>query len=549
MQRESPYPPVGPDGSFQQQQQQQYPPPNNGYYNQAPPPPQQQQQPYMHSQNYAPPPPQQQQQQQPYYNGNTGGGEGKWQQQWSQDYGNKTQKFDTMKPKWNDLIFALLFIAQFLGFVAISIIALRALGDSNGGTELGQSGGTSITLDSTTAYLLSIIAGTALVLSILLLMMVRAFTKIILEITLLLSVLLSVGYAIYLWIIRYWSGAIIFTIFAVISVLAYFPMRKRIPFSRELLLFVLKIAKHHKSTYIIALIGTCVQTAYSVYWSFSVIAIYQKWNPDAAGADTSGGTPSNATVIGLVIYSLFSFYWTSQFIVNYFLVIEAGIFGTYYFQGPTGKHVAWGAFKRASTYSMGSIAFGSLIVAILDLIRAGLQILQQYEAGQGDTIGAALACCAQCCIGCITWAVEFFNRYAYIEIALYGKPYIKAAKDTWNLFKDRGIDALINDCLVNNIWTFGSYAIGGLCTLFAFLYLTYANPSYVQNNDSIRAVVMLYAFLIGFLISHTLGYGALSSGVSTIFVGLAEDPARLAELDPPLFNRIQQTYPRVVTSV
>jgi hypothetical protein len=40
------------------------------------------------------------------------------------------------------------------------------------------------------------------------------------------------------------------------------------------------------------------------------------------------------------------------------------------------------------------------------------------------------------------------RRYAYIEIALYGKPYIAAAKDTWRLFKDRGVDALINDSLV-----------------------------------------------------------------------------------------------------
>jgi hypothetical protein len=34
-------------------------------------------------------------------------------------------------------------------------------------------------------------------------------------------------------------------------------------------------------------------------------------------------------------------------------------------------------------------------------------------------------------------------------LALYGKPYIAAAKDTWRLFKDRGIDALINDSLVS----------------------------------------------------------------------------------------------------
>ena len=36
-----------------------------------------------------------------------------------------------------------------------------------------------------------------------------------------------------------------------------------------------------------------------------------------------------------------------------------------------------------------------------------------------------------------------------IFTALYGKPYLAAAKDTWGLFKDRGIDAVINDSLVN----------------------------------------------------------------------------------------------------
>ena len=33
-------------------------------------------------------------------------------------------------------------------------------------------------------------------------------------------------------------------------------------------------------------------------------------------------------------------------------------------------------------------------------------------------------------------------------LALYGKPYIAAAKDTWRLFTEKGIDALVNDSLV-----------------------------------------------------------------------------------------------------
>ncbi len=58
-------------------------------------------------------------------------------------------------------------------------------------------------------------------------------------------------------------------------------------------------------------------------------------------------------------------------------------------------------------------------------------------------IGQIIACCAVCFVSCITGLIEWFNKYAYIEISLYGKACIPAAKDTWRLMKDRGIDALV----------------------------------------------------------------------------------------------------------
>lgn len=69
-----------------------------------------------------------------------------------------------------------------------------------------------------------------------------------------------------------------------------------------------------------------------------------------------------------------------------------------------------GSFKRSMTYSFGSICFGSLIVAVLDLLRAGLNIMKQEARSDGDMIAYACTCVAECCLGCITWAVEYFNR-------------------------------------------------------------------------------------------------------------------------------------------
>lgn len=66
-------------------------------------------------------------------------------------------------------------------------------------------------------------------------MLVRAFTKIIMEITLVLTVAFNIALCVYYWIVKYYSGAIIFTIIAVLSVLSYFSFRKRIPLAKLLL--------------------------------------------------------------------------------------------------------------------------------------------------------------------------------------------------------------------------------------------------------------------------------------------------------------------------
>jgi hypothetical protein len=211
------------------------------------------------------------------------------------------------------------------------------------------------------------------------------------------------------------------------------------------------------------------------------------------------------------------------------------------------RHPNLSAFGRASTLSLGSIAFGSLIVTILEIIRLILNAARNNANAQGSFVEACLACCAEFFVGCIEGLVNYFNRYAYIEIALYGKPYIKAAKDTWTMFMDRGIDALVNDSLVGMTLTWGAYVIGLLCSLFGYLYLRLTHPAY-NADGQYTAPVVLFAFLIGLQCSMTMST-AIEAGVSTIFVGLGEDPQVLAARAPDLFRLIALTYPRVVEGV
>ncbi|GBE81179.1 DUF580-domain-containing protein [Sparassis latifolia] len=489
--------------------------------------------------SYAPPP-------QPPYDQTYGGG----------GYGDQKSPFEgdrfKPRPRINDPIFLIFFILQFAGFTVLSAIVIkqwiknRGLGGGIGSGDTGNA----VTLNYHTVILLLLVTAAGLVLATFYLALTRYFTRMIMHITLILSILLNIGICIYYWITKYYSGAIIFTIIAVLSILSYFGFRSRIPMSALLLQVVMDVSKHHWSTYVVAYVSLILQAALSVWYTFTVIGTYAKWTP---GSPSCSSSCSSSKVAGLIFYETFSYLWTSQVFANVALAtLAGGPYGAWYYFGPREqglmpKHPALSAFGRASTLSLGSIAFGSLIVTLLDLLRLILNAVRNNANSQGHPVEVILALCAECFIGCIEWAVRYFNRYAYIEIALYGKPYIQAAKDTWRLFKDRGIDALVNDSLVGMTLTWGAYAIGLLCSLFGYLYLRYTHPSY-NADGQYTAPVMLFAFLIGLQLMLTLG-AAIEAGVSTIFVGLAEDPQVLAMRAPELFGFIAAKYPQVTQGV
>lgn len=318
------------------------------------------------------------------------------------------------------------------------------------------------------------------------------------------------------FILKYWSGAIIFLVIALLSILFYWSMRKRIPLAKLLLQTTIDVSKHHPSVYVVVLLGLVLQAAWSVWYAFTCVAIYVKWTPGSATCSTT--SCSSGKVAGLVFYSTFAYIWVSQVIANVVLcTLAGGVYGGWYYYGPRvgsvglPKRASLLAFMRATTLSLGSIAFGSLIVTILELIRLVLQALQQYEAGQGDTVGQIVACCAVCCVGCIEGLIAWFNKYAYIEISLYGKAYIPAAKDAWRLLKDRGVDALVNDSLVGTALMWGAYINGFLCAVFGYIYLRYTNPAY-NSDGQYSAPVILFSFLIGLNEGIALG-SAIVSGL------------------------------------
>ena len=136
-------------------------------------------------------------------------------------------------------------------------------------------------------YLLLLTTALAMVLTLLYLVLLRAFPKPILHVSLILTPLGALAAAIYYFLVKYYSGAIVLLIFVVIFAFVYVGYRRRIPMAAMFLSVVIDIAQHHKlGVYGTAIIAIIVQAALGVWFMFTVVATYLRWGNAACQVGT-----------------------------------------------------------------------------------------------------------------------------------------------------------------------------------------------------------------------------------------------------------------------
>lgn len=331
------------------------------------------------------------------------------------------------------------------GFVAVSGIAIRGYATTRGVNGGGIYDGTNtFSLSTNTLVLFIFCLALALALSLGYMWIARLFPKQLIWITVILNIISAFVTGIYM-ISRGGLGGIMFLVFGVFLIFMYWTWRSRVPFSALMLSISIDIAKGFGHVYLVSLLGGIVAVAFGAWYAVTVVAIFTRWSPGSNPACSTLGDCSDAKVTGLIVYVTFTMYWLSEWLKNTIHTTISGVYGSWYYNSRNyPKKVTRGALRRSLTYSFGSISLGSLFVAIINFIRQLCSVAYQSQAGEGGFVGMCIYCFVQCILGFIKWAVEFVNRYAFSYIALFGKAYFPAAKETWRMIKDRGIDALIN---------------------------------------------------------------------------------------------------------
>jgi len=336
-------------------------------------------------------------------------------------------------------------------------------------------------------------------------------------------------------------GAIFGLIFFLITICYTYCVWSRIPFASVNLLTACTAIRKNAGVVFASFVFVCIAFGWTLLWALALTGLWDRVVSSEV-VEVGGDSYTQSTAnYGYLFLLLLSYFFTHQVIQNTTHVTVAGTVGSWWFAPDDASGCCSagmvGSLFRAVTTSFGSICFGSLLVAIVQTLKALVN-----SARNGDN--QILVCIADCILSCIESLLEYFNKWAFIYVGLYGYGYIEAGRNVITLFKNRGWEAIIADDLVGNVFFILSLCVGGLCAAIGYGIGESDPQGWFENSpapDYDSSIVAGLGFLAGLVLSAIL-YSSIASAVNTVIVCFAEAPAEFEANHPELSRKMRETW-------
>ncbi|XP_055008394.1 choline transporter-like protein 2 isoform X2 [Boleophthalmus pectinirostris] len=373
-------------------------------------------------------------------------------------------------------------------------------------------------------------------------------------------------FSVYLQIRQTWLAfMIILAIVEVIIILLLIFLRKRILIAVALIKEASRAIGHVMSSLFYPLFTFLLLAVVIAYWAVTAVflstsnqPVYKVFNESACSHSRETCEPANYStslmkaecpdseclfafyggetvyhkyLIGLQFYNVFLFFWCANFVTALGQMTLAGAFASYYwaFVKPDDMPAfpVFASLGRSLRYHTGTLAFGSLILSIIQIIRVLLEYLDHKLKGAQNKFTKFLLCCLKCCFWCLEKFVKFLNRNAYIMTAIYGKNFCTAARDAFLLLMRNMIRVAVLDKVTDFLLFLGKLLIVGLVGVFAFFFFSGRVKAFENTAPNLHYYwVPIITVVIGsYLIAHGF-FSVYSMCVDTLFLCFCEDLER-----------------------
>lgn len=211
----------------------------------------------------------------------------------------------------------------------------------------------------------------------------------------------------------------------------------------------------------------------------------------------------------VIILLVLSLLWTAEVMRNVANLTISRVIALYYLRGMQSNTQF--CFQRALSKNLGSACLGSLFVPTIEALRIVARGLNLLE-GEDEFMFS----CAHCCLKVMETIFRYGNGWAYVQIAAYGKGFVKASQDTWELFEKREMEIIVDSDITTAVCFLTGVCSGSICVIMVAAWTASVHKSFT-------ATISLLAFIVGYLMTR-IAMALPHACVSCYYVCYAENP-------------------------
>ncbi|KAL9333937.1 hypothetical protein Peur_074076 [Populus x canadensis] len=243
------------------------------------------------------------------------------------------------------------------------------------------------------------------------------------------------------------------------------------------------------------------------YWMLGVGFLWMSlWILAVIGAMNFYLTP---LVISVLVLSLA---WTAEVMRNIVNLTVSRVIALYYLRGM--QSIPQNCFQRAFTQNLGSACLGSLFVPTIEALRVVVRGLNLLE-GEDEFMFS----CAHCCLNVMQSIFRYGNSWAFVQVATYGKGFVQASQDTWQLFVRQGMESIVDSDITSSICFLTGVCSGSICVIVVAAWTA-------RVHQTFTATLSLLSFFIGYLMTR-IAMAVPHACVSCYYVCYAENPSNI----------------------
>jgi len=211
----------------------------------------------------------------------------------------------------------------------------------------------------------------------------------------------------------------------------------------------------------------------------------------------------------MVWYMIFGLIWTISFIIScndYVIVVSAA---TWYFSkksddGWEGHSDIWKGFQWAFKYNFGSIAFGSLVIALSAIIREIFEYigekLKEKAGAENCCLNCMISCCL-CCVNCTDRFIRYLTENAYIYMALSGDGFCESALNSFLLMLKNAAKFSFVSSVSSTFMFLAKLSITFLTTYCCYGFMQIDNTTMEEFQVTSPTVPLIFIFLFSYTVS------------------------------------------------